>query len=197
MCRSSTAAETRATADGEDELYGMKLQWLEMLGNEVDWRRPEKVLCCLPGAFMTDFKGLFDKLQTVVFTPQGEEKRADIKAMTMKDESTHDGNKLLWVHGDAQLANSLTEGHEPGQLRLYYNCGARWKLVYDKKFRSAKRHKAEGVKPLEGTRTIPTSWLHENGGLPDRNYEELTEDEDVGEDETHNLEDFPSCKYQD
>ena len=53
------------------------------------------------------------------------------EAMTLKDESMRDGNRLLWVHGDAQLANSLTKGHEPHQLRLFYNCGGRWKLVYD------------------------------------------------------------------
>ena len=40
--------------------------------------------------------------------------------MAVKD-SARDCNKLMWVHGDAQLANSLTKGHEPGQIRLYYN----------------------------------------------------------------------------
>ena len=118
MCRSSVAAkqETRATVDGEDELYGLKLQWLEMLGNGIDRRHPEGTLLGLP-----DSKGLFDKLKTVVFTPRDKDKRIDIETMTMKDQSTRDGNKLMWVHGDAQLANSLTKGHEPGQIRLYYN----------------------------------------------------------------------------
>ena len=178
MCRSSTAAETRATVDGEDELYGLKLQWLELLGNKVNWKKPDLLLRGLPGVCVTDSKGLYDKLRTVVFSPKGKEKRVDIEAMTMKDESARAGNTLLWVHGDAQLANSLTKGHEPGQLRLFYSCGARWKLVYDEKFRSGRRRKAEGVAPLDGPPVVAGGRFHERSGLQDRNYEELTEDEE-------------------
>ena len=56
---------------------------------------------------------------------------------------------VLWVHGDAQLTNSLTKGHEPGQLRLYYSSGHHWKLVYDAKYQSARTRKAAGILPFE------------------------------------------------
>ncbi|CAK0871003.1 unnamed protein product, partial [Prorocentrum cordatum] len=148
-CRSSVACETRSAEDAEDELFGIKLQWLEILGNNVDWRNPEGILRRLPGAVVVDSKGLHDKLQTTFYTFRGREKRTDVEAMTLKEGTQAANNWMLWVHGDAQLANSLTKGHEPGQLRMYFNNGHRWKLVYDEKYQSARRRKAAGIQPFE------------------------------------------------
>ncbi|CAK0829393.1 unnamed protein product, partial [Prorocentrum cordatum] len=148
-CRSSVACETRSAVDAEDELFGIKLQWLEILGNNIDWRNPEGILRRLPGAVVVDSKGLYDKLQTTVHTFRDKEKRTDAEAMTLKEGTQAANNWMLWVHGDAQLANSLTKGHEPGQLRMYCNNGHRWKLVYDEKYQSARRRKAAGIQPFE------------------------------------------------
>ncbi|CAK0841524.1 unnamed protein product [Prorocentrum cordatum] len=148
-CRSSVACETRSAVDAEDELFGIKLQWLEILGNNIDWRKPEGILRRLPGAVVVDSKGLYDKLQTTVYTFRGKEKRTDVEAMTLKEGTQAANNWMLWVHGDAQLANSLTKGHEPGQLRMYFNSGHRLKLVYDEKYQSARRRKAAGIQPFE------------------------------------------------
>ncbi|CAK0792341.1 unnamed protein product, partial [Prorocentrum cordatum] len=112
-CRSSVSCETRSAVDGEDELFGIKLQWLEILGNQIDWRNPERTICQLPAALVVDAKGLYDQLQTTVYTFWGKEKRTDVEAMTLKEGSTASNNWVLWVHGDAQLANSLTKG-QPG-----------------------------------------------------------------------------------
>ena len=79
----------------------------------------------------------------------GKEKRTDVEAMTLKEGTTAANNWMLWVHGDAQLANSLTKGHEPGQLRMYFNSGHRWKLVYDAKYQSARKRRAAGILPFE------------------------------------------------
>ncbi|CAK0910059.1 unnamed protein product [Prorocentrum cordatum] len=160
-CRSSVSCETRSAVDGEDELFGVKLQWLEILGNQIDWRNPEGTLSQLPAA-LVDPSGLFDKLQTTVYIFRGKEKRTDVEAMTLKEGSTASNNWVLWVHGDAQLANSLTNGHEPGQLRMYYNSGHKWKLVYDAKYQSAKKRKAAGILPFE---SVPPGVLrHEDAG---------------------------------
>ena len=40
-------------------------------------------------------KGLFDKLQTVVYTPKGKEKRVDIEAMSLKEGAAESGNRLM------------------------------------------------------------------------------------------------------
>ena len=84
----------------------------------------------------------------MVYTPKGKEKRVDIEAMSLKEGSAESGNKLLRVNGDAQLANSMTKGHEPWQLRLFFNTGCRWRLVYDERFQSARKRKAAGLAPL-------------------------------------------------
>ena len=135
--------------DGEDELFGLKLQWLEILGNDIDWRDPEETLCKLPAAVVVDAKGLYDKLQTTVHTFRGKEERTDVEAMTLKEGAAAANTWMLWVHGGAQLANSLTKGHEPGQLRMYYSNGHRWKLVYDAKYQRARKRKAAGILPFE------------------------------------------------
>ena len=61
------------------------------------------------------------------------------------------------MHGDAQLANSLTKGNEPGQLGMYYSSGHRWKLGYDAKYQSARKRRAAGIPPFEN---VPPGVLH-------------------------------------
>ncbi|CAK0867406.1 unnamed protein product [Prorocentrum cordatum] len=139
----------RSAVDAEDELFGITLQWLEMLGNAIDWRNPEDALANLPGAVVVDAKSLYDKLQTTVYTFRGKEKRTDVEAMTLKEGTQAANNWMLWVHGDAQLASSLTKGHEPGQLRMYFSSGHRWKLVCDAKYQSARKRKVAGTLPFE------------------------------------------------
>ncbi|CAK0904722.1 unnamed protein product, partial [Prorocentrum cordatum] len=126
-CRSSVACETRSPVDAEGELFGIS----------IDWRNPEDAL------------GLRDRLQTTVYTFRGKEERTDVDAMALK-EGTQAAN--IWmprVHGDVQLANSLTKGHQPGQLRMHFDSGYRWKLVYDAKYQSARKRKAAGILPFE------------------------------------------------
>ncbi|CAK0883594.1 unnamed protein product, partial [Prorocentrum cordatum] len=171
----SAAAKTRATVDGE--LCGLKLVWLEMLGNE----------------------GPLGKPKTAVFTPNGKGEKVGIDAMATKGESARDGNGLPWVHRDAQLANGLTRGHEPRQLRLYYNCGARWKLVHDEKLRSARRRGTEGVGPLDSGKGTQEGKVYDAGGQPDQHCEGLVEDkteleteEGIINERMRNLENFPS-----
>ena len=199
-CRSSVSCETRSAVDAEDELFGIKLQWLEMLGNSIDWRNPEATLCKLPGAVVVDAKGLFDKLQTTVYTFRGKEKRTDVEAMSLKEGTTAANNWMLWVHGDAQLANSLTKGHEPGQLRMYFNSGHRWKLVYDAKYQSARKRKAAGILPFEN---VPPEVVKSSDpsresaagaavrGFPE--YEALSDDES-DDDNMLSLEDPYPCR---
>lgn len=55
----------------------------------------------------------------------GKEKRVDIGAMPIKDESARDGKLLSWVNEDAHLANSWTQSPGTEQIRLYCNGGAR------------------------------------------------------------------------
>ncbi|CAK0885418.1 unnamed protein product, partial [Prorocentrum cordatum] len=87
-----------------------------------------ETLSRLPAAVIVDAKGLYDKHQTTVYNFWGKEKRTDAEATTLKE-------------GTTALANSLTKGHEPGQLRMHYRSSHRWKLVYDAKYQSARKRK--------------------------------------------------------
>ena len=57
VCRSATCAETRASVDLDDELFALRHQWSEMLGNSEMENSP---------------KGLYEKMQNTVITSQGQ-----------------------------------------------------------------------------------------------------------------------------
>ena len=83
---------------------------------------------------MVDAKGLSDKLQATVYAFRDKEKRTYVKGMTLKEGTQATNNWMPWVHGDAQLVNSLTKGHELGQPRTYFNGDHRWKMVRDARY---------------------------------------------------------------
>ena len=103
-----------------------------------------------------DSKGVYDKCHQLVITPKGKEKRVDIEIMSFKQGIEAAGAELRWVHGDAQLANSLTKATEPWQINLFFASGQRWRLVYDEKFTSARRRRKEGLPALQSHRDDDT-----------------------------------------
>ncbi len=98
---------------------------------------------------LTDSKGVHDKSKQVVVAPKGREKRVDIEFLAFRQGAETSEAVVQWVNGDAMLANSFTKGHEPEQLRTFLSNGARWRIVYDPKYMSARRRKAAGFSPLE------------------------------------------------
>ena len=85
VCRSATCAETRAIVDLEDELFALQYQWSEMLGNSAMENSPDEMARPVPGACVTDSKGLYDKMQHTVITPKGKECRVDIECQALKE----------------------------------------------------------------------------------------------------------------
>ncbi|CAE7457458.1 unnamed protein product, partial [Symbiodinium sp. CCMP2456] len=77
-CRSSAAAETHAAADAEDELYAIRLQAGEFLGEGVKLWSCDESVKMVPGVLVTDSKNLYDRLNRTVLTFKGAEKRASI-----------------------------------------------------------------------------------------------------------------------
>ena len=65
--------------DLEDELFALRYQWSEMLGNSAEENSPDEMAQLVPGACVTDSKGLYDKMQHTVITPKGKERRVDIE----------------------------------------------------------------------------------------------------------------------
>ena len=54
----------RAIVDLEDELFALRYQWSEMLGNSAEKNSPDEMARLVPGACVTDSKGLYDKMNT-------------------------------------------------------------------------------------------------------------------------------------
>ena len=71
VCRSVTCAETRAMVDLEDELFSLRYQRSEMLGNNAVEHSPDKMAGMVSGSYVADSEGLYDKMQHTMITPQG------------------------------------------------------------------------------------------------------------------------------
>ena len=85
MCAAAaTCAETRATVDLEDEL-ALRHQWSEMMGNTALEDSPDEMARQVPGACVTDNKGLYDEMQHTVITPRGKERRIDIECLAVHE----------------------------------------------------------------------------------------------------------------
>ncbi|CAK0795871.1 unnamed protein product [Prorocentrum cordatum] len=130
------------------------------------------------------------------------EKKVDVEAMAMMDESGQDGQGLLRVHDGAQLASCPTRGHGPRRLRLQCKCAARWKLVRDEEFRGARRRETEGVAPFDSGKVAQNGKVYDAGGQQDQPREELADDEteveteeEIVKEEIRILENFPPCSW--
>ena len=158
VCRSPAAAETMASADGDDDLVYLRVLWGELCGYELDARRPHLCSSRTPGHLVTDAKNLFDKLYAPILTMKGSEKRANIEALGLRESMERMGTTISWVHGDAMVANSLTKPNEKHQMLLYIQMGFRWKIVYDENMQSAKTRKKLGLDAMECDTAAATTY---------------------------------------
>ena len=150
-CRSPGTAEAQAAVNGEDALFFARYQWSELEYGNVDPRDAVSSVNKITGCLVTDSRNVFDKLKTEVIVIKGAEKRTSIELLGLKESQLSTGLRVRWVHSEAQLANGLTKMGRSSELELYYQMGHFWKIVEDPYMRSARRRKAEGMQPLEGT----------------------------------------------
>ena len=128
-CRSPASAETRAAVDGEDELYAIRLQVAEFMGFQVNTREVDNAVKQVSASVVSDSKCLYDRLQQTALTLKGEEKRSDIESLCLKEAMESTQLHIRWVHGDAQLANSLTKEEELQQILLFQSLQGRWRIT--------------------------------------------------------------------
>ena len=141
VARSSLAAETQAASEAEEELMMVRLQWREMLGYEVDLKRPGKDILKVPAALVTDAKSLYDVLikEDLNTTAAGlKEKYSALELLSLSERLREGKTSVRWVNSDAQVADALTKPTQGGSLQQLLSTG-RWTLVYDPTFTSAKR----------------------------------------------------------
>ncbi|CAE7847453.1 RE1 [Symbiodinium microadriaticum] len=148
-CRSPASAETRAAVDGEDELYAVRLQVAEFEGKIINLRDIDSTVQEISSSLISDSKCLYDRLPQTALTLRGEEKRSDIESLCLKEAITTTQLNLRWVHGDAQLANSLTKSDELHQILMFQSLSGRWRIVYDESLLSSKKRRALQMHPLK------------------------------------------------
>ena len=136
ICRSATCAETRAMVDLEDELFALRYQWSEMLGNSAEENSPDEMAQLVPGACVTDSKGLYDKMQHTVITPKGKDRRVGIECLALNEGLETSAAKFFWVYSGAQLGNSLTKDTETEPFASFLRNGQRWRVIFDTRFMS-------------------------------------------------------------
>ena len=149
VCRSATCAETRAIVDLEGELFALQYQWSKMLGNSAIENSPDEMARPIPGACVTDSKGLYDEMQHTVITPKGKECRVDIEYQALKEGLETSSTKFFfWVHSGAQLGNGPTKDTETEPFASSLKNGQRWRVIFDILFVSSKKRGAAGINTL-------------------------------------------------
>ena len=149
ICRSPAFAETHASLDGEDDLLYLRVLWFELCGGHLDASDPNAAAAEVAAAMITDAKNLYDKIHRATVCIKGAEKRSDIEAISLRENLEWSNTPLLWVHGGAMIANSLTKPQEKQQMWQYVNYNFRYKIVYDEERRSEKSRKKQGLGPWE------------------------------------------------
>ena len=92
---------------------------------------PDEMAQLVPGACVTDSKGLYDKMQHTMITSKGKERRVDIECLALKEGLETFAAKFSWVHSGAQLGNSLTKDTETEPFASFLRNGQRWRVIFD------------------------------------------------------------------
>ena len=151
-CRSPACAETMAGLDGEDDLLYLRVLWNEMQGGTLNPRYPNELASHTRGLLITDARNLFDKLQRATVSVKGAEKRSNIEAICLRENTERSNVRICWVHGGAMIANGLTKVSEKHQVMLYLSMGFRWRIIFDAERQSEKQRRKLGIAPMEGLR---------------------------------------------
>merc|ERR1739836_88397 len=94
------------------------------------------------------------------------ETRTCMEMMGIQDSLVPEQVEVRWVHGEANLSNSLTKSTELEQIDSFFRAGSRWAVVQDELMLSAKRRRQLGLRPLDEIHA-EVNLLAWNYNLPD------------------------------
>lgn len=151
VARSSLSAEIQSFSEAEEELMYTRLQWAEMLGEEVPMKNPEACVKKVPGVMVTDARSLYDIVMRGDKNTSGlglKDKYSALEALSVIQRLQLCSTTTRWVHSEAQLADALTK-HVPSSALLRMLVDGAWNLVEDPSFKSSKRRRKEGINFFE------------------------------------------------
>ena len=110
MARSSSAAETQAAADGDDEAVYIRLCLKEVLFGQLDWRNWQSEARQIPAALVVDCRGDCDALARSSSSCLGlEDKKSCFEARALKQSLVECGTVTRWCHSAAQFGDLVTK----------------------------------------------------------------------------------------
>ena len=139
VTRSSSAAETQAPADGDDDALCIRLCLKEVLFGQLDLRNWQSEARHIPAALVVDCRGVYDALARSSSSCFGlKDKKSGLEALALKTESCRTISR--WCHSAAQLGDVVTKDSDAARApwELFVRRGFRWKLMDDPKFESSR-----------------------------------------------------------
>ena len=138
VARSSSAAETQATADGDDEAVNIRWCVKEVLFGQLDLPNWQSETRQIPAD-----DALACSLVLLSWS--------DLEALALKQSLVECGTTIRWCHSAAQLGDVVTKDSDAARApwELFVRRGFRWKLVHDPKFESLRNRANRGLDILE------------------------------------------------
>ena len=123
VARSSSAAETQAAADGDDEAVHIRLYLKEVLFGQLYLQNWQSETGQILAALVVDCRGVYDALARSSSSCLGlKDKKSGLEALALKQSLVECGTVVRWCH---------------------------WKLVHDPKFESSRSRAQRGLDILE------------------------------------------------
>ena len=151
VARSSSAAETQAAADGDDEAVNIRL-CLKVLFGQLDLRKWRSEARQIPAALVVDCPGVYDALARSSSSCLGlKDKKSGLEALALKQSLVECGTVIRWCHSAAQLGDVVTKDSHAARSpwELFVRRGFRWRLIHDPKFESSRHRAKRGIDTLD------------------------------------------------
>ena len=148
VARSSSAAETQAAADGDDEAVYIRLCLKEVLFGQLDLQNWQIETRQIPAALVVDCRGVYDALARSSSSCLGlKDKKSGLEALALVEC----GTMIRWCHSAAQLGDVAKKDSHAARApwELFVRRGFRWKLIHDPKFESSRNRAKRGLDILE------------------------------------------------
>ena len=148
----SSAAETRAAADGDDEAVYIRLCLKEVLFGQLDLQNWQSETRQIPAALVVDCRGVYDALARSSSSCLGlKDKKSGLEARALKQSLVECGTIIRWCHSAAQLGDVVTKHSDVARApwELFVRRGFRWNLIHDPKFESLRNRAKRGLDTLD------------------------------------------------
>ena len=104
VARSSSAAETQAAADGDDEAVFLRLCLKENLFGQPDLQNWQPEARQFPAALVVDCRGVYDAFARFSSSCLGlKDKKSGLEALALKQSLVECGTMIRWCHSAAHL----------------------------------------------------------------------------------------------